>query len=79
MHPICKALVKGADTVMLSELKMMKIKEIESPAMYEALEQVQDTVLGDVYPLLDWMSIAGRYAFPPLPQQSGTFNKRPFS
>jgi hypothetical protein len=41
---IYKALVKGADTVMLSELEMRKIKKtVEKSAVYEALEQVLDT------------------------------------
>jgi hypothetical protein len=38
-----KALGKGADTVMLSELEMRKIKNIvEDLAVYEALEQILD-------------------------------------
>ena len=47
---IYKALVKGADTVMLSELEMRKIKKtVEKSAVYEALEQVLDTGWGDIY------------------------------
>ena len=36
---------KGADTVILSELEMRKIKSIvENPEVYDALEQVIDTL-----------------------------------
>ena len=64
MHPIRKALVKGADTIMLSELEMRKIKKrVENPAVYETLLQVQDTARGDVYCLLDWITVAWRCAF----------------
>lgn len=49
-----KLWAKGADTVMLSELEMRKIKNIiENPEVFSTLEQVVDTIQGDVYLVLD--------------------------
>lgn len=58
---------KGADTVMLHEQEMRKIRNIiENPSIFEALEHCLDTSRGDTHPLLDWVTAAWRYAFPSL-------------
>lgn len=58
---------KGADTIMLHEQEMRRVKGIiENPSIYEALEHCLDTSKGDTYPLMDWITAAWRLAFPTL-------------
>lgn len=58
---------QGADTVMLHEKEMRRIKNIiENPTIYEALEQVLEASRGETKPLLDWLTSAWRFAFPTL-------------
>ncbi|XP_059101848.1 uncharacterized protein LOC131895456 [Peromyscus eremicus] len=64
---MCRLWEKGADTVMLTDLEMRKIRNIvENPSVSEALEHVIETSKGDTHPLLDWITAAWRFAFPTL-------------
>ena len=62
---IMKLWGKGADTVMLTEHEMRKIRNIvENPSIAEALEHCLNVSQDDTQPLLDWITAAWRHAFP---------------
>lgn len=64
---MCRLWEKGADTIMLSDQEMKRIRNIvENPAVAEALEHVIETARGDTHPLLDWITAAWRVAYPNL-------------
>lgn len=58
---------RGGDTVVLSEAKMRKLKNIvENPSLFEALEHVLNTCKIEKHPLVDCFTGAWRLAFPTL-------------
>jgi hypothetical protein len=55
---------KGADTIMLSDQDMCKIRNMKAnPTMFYALEQMLDSTWGVAHPLLDWITAASRHLF----------------